>query len=506
MIPRSVPTHGVARNDPPASLRVRARFSLLALLAPGLAPADSPKGGAGPIRIQDGRDGGSPPRPSSKQARRRPSSDAPPAYLGILVDPDAKGPDLSHRRRRPRTRPPTSRRGPAGRRPPQARRQGRKADGEAMAEVDRRQGRRPARRSRSSSPRGDRPIDTSGRCSTPWSPDDVDAGPAPVGPRGPGRGERQGGGRPDDRARQCRGRSPDRARLKVGEVLIKLDDVALTGPDQLYDLVDSKPSEATIVTTLRLAEKAVDLKIKLDADPSPETRPGGFGGGNGNGRRWWWWRWSSDGAPTTGPSRASSLAIVCVEYPDVKHNPVITNEAWEQAPLQRRDIHQDQRDRPGRARELPRLLPRAVLRLFPGRGEGLQLDRGLQEAARNTPPAIRTALLTESLDKLLEPATARTRSTDFDGDLLRLRRSTRYPGPRGQPLLAPPGDGPPQGEAPGPTSSVRRRRPEDAGDERPDCHEFGHMLGMPDLYARPENPGMEGLGVLVQYVAAARSG
>jgi M6 family metalloprotease-like protein len=27
------------------------------------------------------------------------------------------------------------------------------------------------------------------------------------------------------------------------------------------------------------------------------------------------------------------------------------------------------------------------------------------------------------------------------------------------------------------------------------CHEFGHMLGLPDLYARPELPGMEGVGV-----------
>ena len=27
------------------------------------------------------------------------------------------------------------------------------------------------------------------------------------------------------------------------------------------------------------------------------------------------------------------------------------------------------------------------------------------------------------------------------------------------------------------------------------CHEFGHMLGLPDLYARPENPGMEGLDI-----------
>jgi hypothetical protein len=26
------------------------------------------------------------------------------------------------------------------------------------------------------------------------------------------------------------------------------------------------------------------------------------------------------------------------------------------------------------------------------------------------------------------------------------------------------------------------------------CHETGHILGLPDLYARPENPGSEGLG------------
>jgi M6 family metalloprotease-like protein len=27
------------------------------------------------------------------------------------------------------------------------------------------------------------------------------------------------------------------------------------------------------------------------------------------------------------------------------------------------------------------------------------------------------------------------------------------------------------------------------------CHEFGHMLGLPDLYARPDSPGSEGIGV-----------
>ena len=35
------------------------------------------------------------------------------------------------------------------------------------------------------------------------------------------------------------------------------------------------------------------------------------------------------------------------------------------------------------------------------------------------------------------------------------------------------------------------------------CHEFGHMLGLPDLYARSRKlPGMEGVGQLVRHVAS----
>jgi immune inhibitor A len=38
------------------------------------------------------------------------------------------------------------------------------------------------------------------------------------------------------------------------------------------------------------------------------------------------------------------------------------------------------------------------------------------------------------------------------------------------------------------------------------CHELGHILGLPDLYARPEDPGSEGLGVWCVMSQALRSG
>ena len=38
------------------------------------------------------------------------------------------------------------------------------------------------------------------------------------------------------------------------------------------------------------------------------------------------------------------------------------------------------------------------------------------------------------------------------------------------------------------------------------CHETGHILGLPDLYAKPEDPGSEGLGVWCVMSQALRSG
>ena len=108
------------------------------------------------------------------------------------------------------------------------------------------------------------------------------------------------------------GSPADRAKLKVGETLLKVGSEALTGPDQFDRLIiDKKPGE-TLPLTLFLAEKSLEMKISLNPEPRSGQRPGGLG-----------LRMASWTKPTF------RLALICVEYPDVKHNPKITREAWD---------------------------------------------------------------------------------------------------------------------------------------------------------------------------------
>jgi M6 family metalloprotease-like protein len=274
------------------------------------------------------------------------------------------------------------------------------------------------------------------------------------------------------------GSTGDRAKLKVGEVLLKIDDVALNGPDQFYDLIRSKPSDGTVVATLRLAEKAVDMKIKLDPEPNPNgppTGPGGLGGQRGGGY------WTKPGF---------RLAIVCVEYPDVKHNPQITNEAWREALFSEGTYNKTNvtgQAVHGSFRDYFLEQSCGYFKADGGVFDWVEVGKKREEYATGN----RTALLTEALDKLLD-RDGEEALKDFDGVFF-VYAGARFPAPRGS-LYWPHRAS---------ISHKGKRWPYfivDEGGPRMQglsvlCHEFGHMLGMPDLYASPENPGMEGLGV-----------
>src|SRR5262245_30442333 len=112
----------------------------------------------------------------------------------------------------------------------------------------------------------------------------------------------------------------ERLKLKVGETILKVDDTSLTDPEKFREVIAGKKADDTVTFTLLLAEKKVEMKVKLEADRPMGGRGGGggFGGGGWNRSRYW-------------TKAAYKIAIILVEYPDAKHNKTITPKAWEEA-------------------------------------------------------------------------------------------------------------------------------------------------------------------------------
>jgi M6 family metalloprotease-like protein len=280
------------------------------------------------------------------------------------------------------------------------------------------------------------------------------------------------------------GSPADRAKLKVGEILLKVDGEAVTSANKLEDILADKKPDTPVTLTLFLAEKALDLKVQL----ALEERGGRRGGMGGAG-------WDSRTAGRWNKS-VYRLAVVCVEYPDVKHNPKVTTKDWEDSLFSRNtyvkssatgqtvhgslnDYYQEQ------SYGNLRVEGKVFNWIEVGKKRG-DYSQGTGTGDRN-----RTALLTEALDKLLA-RDGKEALNNFDGiffvyagDRVQTSRGGLYwphraffahQNKRWAYFIVPEG-----GSRMSNISVI--------------CHEFGHMLGLPDLYARPENPGSEGLGV-----------
>ena len=223
------------------------------------------------------------------------------------------------------------------------------------------------------------------------------------------------------------GSPADRAKLKVGEVILKIDDVALTGPDKLTEVLAAKKPDDTVTLTLLLAEKTGrdEGAARRPSAVGGQRRPAAAGGGRGRGVR------------ATGPSRSTASPSSCVEYPDAKHNPKITPKAWEDVDVQ-----------PGARTRRPASPASTVYGSMndyyleqsygklEGRGQGVRLRRGEQEAGGVRHRQPRQALLTEALDKLLA-RDGKDALKDFDGVFF-IYAGGRFQVAARQPVLAAP--------------------------------------------------------------------
>ncbi|MFO0851934.1 MAG: M6 family metalloprotease domain-containing protein [Gemmataceae bacterium] len=280
------------------------------------------------------------------------------------------------------------------------------------------------------------------------------------------------------------GGQAEKVGVKVGDVIVRVDDAKLDAETGLREAVASKkPGD---VVTLSVVREKKDLQFRLTVEAEPATGFGGKGGAGG---------WD-DRLPRAWTKPAYNLAVIGIEYPDVKHNPKIKDADWD-ASLFSRDRYTGESATGQKVHgSMADYFHAISYGKFGVKGKfvgwvPVKKKRAEYSSGSGTSVREKTALLAEALDKYLE-TNGKDALKEYDGVFF------IYAGGRVQTT---------RGGLYWPHRATLthqgKRWPyfivQEGGERMTDisvfCHEFGHMLGLPDLYARPEVPGMEGVGV-----------
>jgi M6 family metalloprotease-like protein len=280
--------------------------------------------------------------------------------------------------------------------------------------------------------------------------------------------------------------------VKHGDVLVKLAGKSVKQPEDLREFLSARNPGDTVPLEILRGKKMVEVKATLTPPSRPletpvkGTGPGGGGKGKGGG-----------GNFDTRQSNAwrkdvYHLAVIMMDFPDVKHNDKVSTKNWEES-LFSRDTYNKQsvtgQKVYGSMNDFYHEISYGTFRV-----EGKAFEPVVVSKKRldyNATTGNKTALLTEAMDKLLE-RDGKEALSKFDGIYFMYaggrvqttrgalywphRASVSHGGKRWPYFICPEG-----GTNMANISTI--------------THEFGHMLGLPDLYARPENPGSEGVGI-----------
>jgi M6 family metalloprotease-like protein len=287
-----------------------------------------------------------------------------------------------------------------------------------------------------------------------------------------------------DLARVTDGGPAAKAGLKGGDVLLAIDDQPVTGQNRLTSVLSGFRPGESITVRYRRGDKESEAKVVLIAE---ETNADA---GRGGATRGW-----DDRLPRVWAKPTYKLAIIGVEYADVKHNPKIADADWNKSLFSTGEYTDKSATGQrvyGSMNDYYREISYGQFQIdgkFVGWVE-LPKKRMEYSTGNGVSRNEKTAYFTEVLDKHLAK-NGKDSLKDYDGVFF-LFAGGRVQTTRGS-LYWPHRSS---------VSHNGKRWPyfivQEGGERMTDisvfCHEFGHMLGLPDLYAQPEKPGMEGVG------------
>jgi M6 family metalloprotease-like protein len=270
------------------------------------------------------------------------------------------------------------------------------------------------------------------------------------------------------------------AGFKVGDRIVKVDGAEFTRASRLGDVMAEKRAGDVLAFAVRRDGQEVVLKATLAADTGGSR--GGRGGPDGA------------GPPSLWTRDVFRLAVVGIEFPDVKHNAKAPPREWEEALLSRGGSRQKAgssgQTSSGSLNDYFLEQSCGAFRLEGKVFGWVEVGKKRGDYMQGSGTSNKTGLPLEALEKVVA-RDGKDAFKGFDGFLF-LYAGERVQTNRGA-LYYPHA---------GTVSFQSRRLPyvlNAEGGSRPTAvgafvKEFGEMLGLPDLAARPENPGSVGLG------------
>ncbi|MBM3876039.1 MAG: M6 family metalloprotease domain-containing protein [Verrucomicrobia bacterium] len=298
----------------------------------------------------------------------------------------------------------------------------------------------------------------------------------------------------------------EKAGLRSGDVILKVNGISLSGASSLTDnLADKNPGD-TVTLVYRRDNMEQSVKVELAADTEGNDPRSIF-----------------DPTRTTWKKDLYRMAVILVEYPDVKHNEKITTKAWADSFFSTGTYNKtNATGQPtyGSLNDYYLELSCGKLRVEGKVFDWIEVSKKRADYGQTATQTAKTQFLVEAMDALVKREGADALK-EFDGAMFIYagsrfstanrgslywphRASVSFKGKSWPYFICPEGEGSPGGGiggglggarfGGGSGSSTNREIARTMQNISVFCHEFGHMLGLPDLYARPENPGSEGLG------------